>query len=232
VETIPEVLSRLEAIQSYTEARSPLKNQDGVASFNFLYRIITARIFDHVGTGYFPDDAFITRLDVAFANRYLDALRSHAAASGQTPRSWKALFDRRSNPGVTPLQFAVAGVNAHVNFDLAWAVVTTCTDMDRDPEEGVQRATYDRVNDVFAEEMRRLRQHFEGRLARWIDDLVLARVEDVLGNWTVEASRAQAWNLATLLWRIRHVDAAEDLALEIQDRASGLAATLLLQPIA
>ncbi len=231
VDSIEEVVSRLGAIQGFAEASSPLKDQDGVASFNFLYRIITQRVLDRLGTGFFPDDEFLTRLDVAFANRYLDALRAHATGSGRTPRSWKVLFERRHNPRITPLQFAVAGVNAHVNFDLACAVVETCHELGREPDEGTQEASYDKVNDIFAEQMERLRQHFEGRLALWIDENVLLNVDDMLGNWSVEASRAHAWNLARLLWKVRDHDVAEKLTLEVQDRASGLAGHLLLHPL-
>ena len=229
VDTIEEVINRLDAIQRFTEASSPLQDQDGVASFTFLYQIITEQVFSKVGTGFFPDDEFLTRLDVAFANRYLDALRAFATGSGPTPRSWKVLFERRSDERITPMQFAVAGVNAHVNFDLACAVVDTCQELGREPDAGTQEESYDKVNDIFAEQMERLRQHFEGRLALWIDEKVLGNVDDILGNWSVAASRAHAWNLARLLWGVRDLDGIESLTLQIQDRASGLAGHLLLQ---
>jgi len=231
VDSIQEVLDRLDAIQRFTEVDSPLKDQDGVASFNYLYRIITRSVLERTGTGFFPDDEFLTRLDVAFANRYLSALRAYAAGSDATPRSWKVLFERRVEQRITPMQFAVAGVNAHVNFDLSCAVVETCKELGREPDAGSQRQAYDKVNDIFAEEMEKLRQHFEGRLALWIDEKVLLHVEDLLGNWTVKASRGHAWDLAMLLWQLRHSTFAENLALGVQDRASGLAGHLLLQPL-
>jgi len=230
VNSIPEVISRLDAIQRFAEARSVLKDQDGVASFNYLYRIITGRVLDEIGTGFFPDDEFLTRLDVAFANRYLDALRTYAAGA-DTPRSWKVLFERRSDQRITPMQFAVAGVNAHVNFDLSCAVVATCKELGREPDAGTQHAAYDRVNDIFAQEMERLRQHFEGRLALWIDEKVLLHVDDLLGNWSVKASRGHAWDVAMLLWKIRGFEGAEEMAIGVQDRASGLVGHLLLQPL-
>ena len=231
VDTIQEVLTRLDAIQRYAEATSQRKQQDGLASFNFLYRIITGRVLELVGTGFFGDDEFLIRLDVAFANRYLNALRAWDAGANDPPRSWKVLFERREHPRITPMQFAVAGVNAHVNYDLACAVVATCEELGRTPDSGVQEETYDKVNDIFAEQMEDLRQHFEGRLALWIDENVLMQVDDMLGTWSVKASREHAWNLARLLWKVRRLDAAENLTLEVQDRASGLAGHLLLLPV-
>jgi len=231
VNSIPEVLDRLDAIQRFSEAESRLKDQDGVASFNYLYRIITNRVLELTGTGFFSDDEFLTRLDVAFANRYFNALRAFDANTGPTPRSWKVLFERRGIDRITPMQFAVAGVNAHVNFDLSCAVVETCEELGREPDAGTQHDAYGKVNDIFAQEMEKLRQHFEGRLALWIDEKVLLHVDDLLGNWTVKASRAHAWNLAMLLWKLRTHKAAEELALDVQDRASGLAGHLLLRPL-
>lgn len=230
VDTIPEALARLEAIQAFDERNQPLGKQDGVASFNFLYQVVTRNVFEKIGTGFFPDDEFLDRLDVAFANRYLDALREHHNRSGEGPRSWKVLIERRSDAGVTPLQFAVAGVNAHINFDLAPAVVATCEELGREPTVGLQKATYDRVNDIFGEEMGRLRHHLQGRLVDWLDH-ELGRADDIVGEWSIEAARAHAWNVALMLWSIRRFDVGEHLALEAQDQIVGLAGHLILKPV-
>ena len=232
VNSIPEVLDRLEAIQNFAEATQALGKHDGVACFNYLYHVITGRVQENVGTGFFQDDEFLTRLDVAFANRYLDALRGDAKKAGNVPRPWKVLFEKRSDDGVTPLQFAVAGVNAHINFDLACAVVDACEELGREPDSGAQEDAYERVNDIFAQEMERLRQHFEDRLQLWVDENVLCHVDDIIGNWSVQAARAHAWKLAELLWRLRTVDVAEDFVLQVQDRTVGALGHFILQRVA
>ncbi len=228
VSTIPEVLDRLGAIQSHVEDHAPLGAGDGVACFNFLYRVITDNVFTKVGTGFFHDDHFLTRLDVAFANRYFDALRVNESEPRAVPSALKALIERRSHPRVTPLQFAVAGVNAHINYDLSCAVVSTCQELERDPDFATQREDYGRVNDIFAQEMERLRQHFEGRLALWVDENVLMHVDDVIGNWSVEAARDTAWHNAELIWAFRDVDFAERQFVRTLDRLVGLAGRGLL----
>lgn len=230
VDTIPEFISRLEAIQTFDEANQPLGNQDGVATFNFLYQIITKNVFEKVGTGFFPDEEFLDRLDVAFANRYLDAMRAHHDQSGHVPRSWKILIERRSESGISPLQFAVAGVNAHINFDLAPAVVATCEELNKEPTSGLQKAAYERVNDIFAEEMGRLRHHLQGKLINWIDD-ELGRADDIVGEWSVEVARATAWNTALVLWAIRNFDMGEHALLDTHDRIVSLASHLLLRSV-
>lgn len=228
VDSVPEVLTRMTQIQDHIEAREPLGPRDGVACFNFLYRIITSNVLAKIGTGFFHDDHFLTRLDVAFANLYFDALRANELDPETVPSSWEALIERRSEERVTALQFAVAGVNAHINFDLCRAVVATCEELDREPDFGSQRRDYDRVNGIFAEEMERLRQHFEGRLALWVDENILLHVDDAIGNWSVEAARDTAWEYAELLWAVRDLEFAERQLVKNLDRLVGLVGRGLL----
>ena len=42
------------------------------------------------------------------------------------PASWRVLFAQRSNTALGRIQFALAGVNAHINRDLALAIAKTC----------------------------------------------------------------------------------------------------------
>jgi hypothetical protein len=223
VDTIPGVIERLAAIQSWLEEHAPRRRHDGIACFNFLYHVITQRVLEWIEDGRFTDREYLTQLDVVFANRYFDALRAYDADPDSAPSSWDALFERRDQTGIAPMQFAVAGVNAHVNFDLPLSAVTVCERMGRELGQGTQRADYDMVNAVFAEEMQTLRRHFEDRFERWIDEHVLAHVEDALGNFSVEAARDTAWANAEVLWSLRRHDGAEREFVESLDRLVGLA---------
>jgi len=97
---------------------------DGLACFNRMYRLVIESVQTHVTAGFFGDPAWIARLDIVFANLYLKAFQG--AQTAATPRSWAALVDRRADPRVLPLQFALAGMNAHINHDLPIALVQTC----------------------------------------------------------------------------------------------------------
>ena len=56
-------------------------------------------------------------LDVVFANYYLSAV-GHAEAGADVPRCWDVLWRNRSDSDCAPIQFAVVGMNAHINHDL------------------------------------------------------------------------------------------------------------------
>jgi len=133
VESIDEVIDRLEQIQAYAEAQEPRGQHDGVACFSYLYHRITKRVLEGIDSGRFDDCQFVNLLDVVFANRYLAALRASVLSPDDVPDAWAVLFQRRSHRHITGLQFAAAGVNAHVNFDLAVAVADTCAQLGPPP---------------------------------------------------------------------------------------------------
>lgn len=230
VATIPEAVARLDKIQDYIVSSEPGGVDDGVACFNFLYHRITARVHEKVQDRFFADERFIPTLDVVFANRYLDALRISAQALQNTPDSWRVLVKRRANRDIAGILFAVAGVNAHVNFDLPAAVVETCEQLNVDPDEGEQWADYRLINEIFEEEMEELRQHFLDK-TRQIDDRLLAPVLNAMGNFKVVVARDAAWNNARLIWGLRGVPFARKPFLERLDNLVGLAGHLILTPV-
>jgi len=45
------------------------------------------------------------------------------------PRAWAPLFEARAKPRIAPIQFALAGMNAHISHDLCLALVATCKEL-------------------------------------------------------------------------------------------------------
>jgi hypothetical protein len=209
--SLAAVVSRLAEISESVAAVAP---ESGVARFTDLYLTITSRIQEHVRTGgFFADGAYLARLDVVFANRYFDALRAWAAGD-VAPGCWRLLFDRPAGGEITAAQLAAGGVNAHINLDLAVAVVDTGRELgDADLTAGHRHDDYTKVNDVFAEEMGTL-------LDRFVDDApdgpgpaLLAgrgdhRLLGPLVTAVVAVARRHAWEDAEALWPLpRHSEA-------------------------
>src|SRR4051812_25567748 len=95
ISTVDEAIERMEEISEHLERTSPRGAKDGLACFNFLYTTITKRVREGIQSGFFEDRAFLTQLDIDFANRYLNALRSYVTNEKETPRSWHVLLERR-----------------------------------------------------------------------------------------------------------------------------------------
>jgi hypothetical protein len=231
VGSIEEVIDRLEQIQSYAEAHEPRGQHDGVACFSYLYHRITKRVLEGIDSGRFDDCQFVNLLDVVFANRYLAALRASVLSPDDVPDAWSVLFQRRSHRHVTGLQFAAAGVNAHVNFDLAVAVADTCTQLGAAPDRGAKHQSYQEINAIFAEEMQSLREHFESTWERLIDRIVLGRVVNKIDDWIVIATRDVAWENAEILWNIRQRGDNETGFIAGMDAVAGEAGWLVLRPV-
>src|SRR6185312_485560 len=113
------VLTRMHAIAD--ELPAP----DGVARFNHLYLEETVSVDTATRTAGFEDPEFISALDVVFAGLYFAAVAA-ATAGKSPPRSWAPLFAARGDRRIAPIQFALAGMNAHINHDLPIALLSTC----------------------------------------------------------------------------------------------------------
>src|SRR5262249_5221782 len=129
--TVPEVIARMEAIID------SLSSSDGVACFTRLYLDVTEGVRRELGALGFADSSFLADLDIRFATLCFDAVeRASNGAFAKVPPAWAPLFEARSRRGIAPLQFAIAGMNAHINRDLPLAVVATCRHAGVSPERG------------------------------------------------------------------------------------------------
>jgi Family of unknown function (DUF5995) len=113
--TIDDVLAELQAIIDTSEQQN-----DRTGYFAALYYKVTARVKEGIANGEFQDGARMERLDVAFANRYLDARRQYIAGQPVTD-SWRVAFDTAKRSPALVLQHLLLGINAHINLDLGVA---------------------------------------------------------------------------------------------------------------
>ncbi|MFF5251936.1 DUF5995 family protein [Streptomyces leeuwenhoekii] len=198
---------------------------DGVAVFNRVYLAVTEAVDRHIDAGRFPDARAATALDVRFAERYLDAVET-AAAGRRPPACWRPLFQFRRHPGVRPLQFALAGVNAHIGHDLALAVVDTCRTLGCEPVD--LEDEFDRVGDLLVSLEERVRED----LMPGPDLLQIADpLTHLLGSWSLERAREAAWAAARALWALRGLPDVAGEFTERLDTAVGFAGRMLLTPL-
>jgi hypothetical protein len=228
VTSIAEAITRMEAIDASAPA------SDGVACFNRMYLQVTQQVDKDLGQQFFADPAFMTRFDVAFANLYFDAVNAAAdqsagPAAGQSavPLAWRPLFERRGETGIEPIQFALAGMNAHINHDLPMAVVATCVDLATTPTAGTHLADYQKVDGLLDAAEQSVRQSFESS-AELAVDRHLQAVEDLVCNWTINSARDLAWGNALLLWELRDDPFLRGLFLGNLAASAALASRLLL----
>lgn len=194
--SIADVIDRMDAISAALPVR------DGVRAFNDMYLETTRQVGLAVADLVFSDAVFLDRLDVRFAELYFSALEAHEAGRGGSPRCWSALFDARSSGDVHPLQFALAGMNAHISYDLPRALVSTVEELGADLDDDGVRDDFLAVNQVLAETQPRIKDVLlSGSLAELDDSM--GQVDDRMGMWAIEGAREMAWLSAQTLWALR-----------------------------
>ncbi|MGA5299778.1 DUF5995 family protein [Nucisporomicrobium flavum] len=226
VETIGDVLRGLRKAQEIMDTLPP-PAANRVASFNSLYFTITDRVAGALKSSEVHDADFLEMLDVEFAKRYFDALRLWGEENLNTPDAWEVLFRRAQDKRVSRLAAAMLGVNAHINHDLAWALVATWKSTGAPAEDDPIHPDYLLVNKIFYQEIPRLRRRYSTSWQLRIDGLV-GDLDDWSQRVLVAATRARAWEQAQRLWELREDE--EDLARAalVMDRASAYVGELLI----
>jgi hypothetical protein len=225
--SVSEVIERLRAI----EATAPHGN--GVTCFVRLYRQVTEEVNAKLAVQAFAESHFLEQLDLCFAELFFAALEAYNRDPASAPSAWAPLFAQQSRHGIAPLQFALAGMNAHINRDLPVALVTTCGELkldlhDRSPEHD----DFERVNVLLAEVEATIKHSYlSGWLAR-ADRLVhrFDRIDDVVAMWDVRRARDAAWANGQALWALRNEPSLASEFLTSLDHMVGFAGRGLLVP--
>jgi len=220
VVSIAEAIARMEAIGASLPAA------DGFACFNRMYLDVMRQIDSRLSQGFFADPAFMTQLDVEFANLYF-AAADVAADPAAVPVAWRPLAERRAAPGIESVQFALAGMNAHINHDLPLALASTCAALATAPDADPHLADYQKVDQLLDAAEQSIRQSFESAPEITVDRH-LSAVLDLIGNWTINSARDMAWNNCLLLWAIRGDSFAHGLFLDTLAASTALAGRMLL----
>lgn len=224
VQAIADVLQIMQMIEA------TCADGDGLKWFNWLYLQVTRAVEGRIVSGGFADSAWLAQLDVQFARLYFGALES--ALSGKpSPSCWQALFTCRNRLPVARIQFALAGINAHINHDLPQAIVATCQATATLPQRAsLHYNDYTTLNTTLDSLIESAKQALLVRLLG--DPLPLvSRLEDTIAAWSVSAAREAAWQNAELLWHLRDVPPLPSNFLDTLDGLTTVAGKALLVPV-
>jgi Family of unknown function (DUF5995) len=219
---VPDVVAMLRAIDAL------LPDSDGLKWFNWLYLQVTESVnasvghVGQVGQSDLVDAAWLAELDVRFASLYFSALERWLAPEGQpAPHCWAAMFNRRKDVMLARIQFALAGINAHISHDLALAIVATCEATSVAPShQSQQYRDFTALNANLDALIETAKKTLHVRLLGQVLPPV-SRLEDAIGGWNIAASREAAWVSAEALWLVRH----ESLLRANHERLLDLATT-------
>jgi Family of unknown function (DUF5995) len=203
-------------------------DEDGLKWFNWLYMTVTKAVENKVAGGGFNDPAWLSTLDVLFARLYFDAVAGELG-SGFCPECWKAMLSVRGQVKIARIQFAMAGMNAHINHDLPVAIVSTCQTTNTTPQHGTpQYNDYTSVNPTLDSLIDQAKQELNVRLPG--DPLpAVSHLEDLIATWDLAIFREKAWDTAQSLWG--ESDAEIKIRMDLTDVFVAKLSAALLVPV-
>ena len=205
-DTIDEVVERLTEIVEWSRAAN-----SRLGYFAALYRKVTVKVREGIADGFFDEGDRMERLDVIFANRYLEAFEDHREGRPTTD-AWTYAFRVADQWWPIVLQHLLLGMNAHINLDLGIASARTVPAGDLHRLQG----DFVKINQILAS----LVGEVQNELAQiWLFLRVLNRhlggVEDAIINFSMEKARDHAWSVAERLAPLDESGQAREALSEI-----------------
>ena len=206
VETIEEMVDALDSVIGWSiETSSPL------GYFAAVYKRITIAVLEAAANGdVFDDGERMKRFDVAFANRYFDALNGHfhPDAYEKPTHAWKVTFAKAEQAEPIMVQHILGGVNAHIGLDLG--IVADGVARGRRRELRTLRKDYSTINKILAGEVKGVLRpiyKLSPKLTHYFNPakgLTIALI-----NLSLALSRGMAWAFAVhLAWTPTRLDPA------------------------
>lgn len=218
--TVGGVVARMEVIEA------ALPEPHGVATFTRVYRWTTEQVGAAITAGEFEAPQDMTVLDVAFADLFFDAVDAWATDE-RPPAAWRPLLERCEDPAIAPLSFALAGMHAHINRDLAVALVRTSSG--RMQEDSPQFRDFQRIDTVLDRTSDQIRDRILPPALVAADD-ALGEHDDAVMLRAIVTARRAAWEVAERLSLVAAVPALFDAALAVLDASVGATARAILDP--
>lgn len=223
-QTIAQVLATMQTLDGL------MVEGDGLKWFNWLYMEVTQAVEQRVSPGGFGDPKWLAELDAQFARLYFDALGTWLGG-GPASRCWTVVFERRQQAAIARIQFALAGINAHINHDLPLAIAATCKATHTAPQHtSTQYRDYTAVNGTLDELIELAKQTL---MVRLLGDALppVSHLEDTIAAWNVAKAQEAAWVNAEVLWSLSGAPPLWSRYIDVLDGVTSLAGKTLLVPV-
>ncbi len=202
--TIDGVVRRLEGIVEHSK-----KTGDPLGIFASLYLDVTKSVRDGIHNNGFQDSARMERLDVVFANRYLDAYDTYRQGLPCTA-SWQTAFESAKKFDLLVLQYLFMGMNAHINLDLGIAAAETVP-VSQLPQ---LEADFNGINRVLAEKIDAVQDKLSAvSPLLFLVDWFGKKDDERFAEFSLITARNNAWKVANRLSVLNE----DDEILEIKE---------------
>ncbi|MBL7813533.1 MAG: hypothetical protein JNL70_00915 [Saprospiraceae bacterium] len=188
--TIQEVITELDIIIAES-----LSKNNRLGLFAALYRQVTLRVSRGIADGQFNDNERMERLDVVFANRFLEAYKAYQ--TGQTlTSSWRIAFDAAKRPNLFILQHLLMGMNAHISLDLGIAAA----EIAKGQALAQLEPDFNQINKLLISMVDEVQVVLDRFSLTWaVIDKIAGKLDEKLANFNIVFFRNRAWQNTTAL---------------------------------
>ena len=209
--SLEEVLDALDKI-----IEDAIKDNNFLGIFAFVYRRVTAQIQREIELRHFDDNERMEAFDIAFANRYIEAVRGYQNNQPVSP-SWKIAFDCQKD-SLTIIQHLMMSMNAHINLDLSIAASTAAkgkpmVDLKND---------FEKINEILSGLTNEVQSKL-GNVSKlmFLLDWIGKNTDEKILDFSMKKARAFAWKNAVQLSRLNNeeqqarIDHIDNVVLEL-----------------
>jgi hypothetical protein len=217
-ETTESVVDRMQRLVAGWE---PL--HDRRAIFLSCYALMTRGMLEAVDSGGFRDGVWVSHLLHRFADYYFDALDRYDAQDAATPAVWRQTFESARSPQMHVLQHLILGVNAHINYDLVFALYDTLHEQwpALTPADILRRyEDHCQVNAIIYRTIDAVQDGIIERYSPAMDlvDKGFLRADELMLGWLIRRWREQVWTHASELLACCNDSEVSALRERVSDR--------------
>lgn len=219
MKTIEEVLKKLDEIIIWCK-----ENKSPTGYFACTYRMMTAQVLKGIQQKKFEDNPRMTMLDIAFAQRYLEAWENYSKGKKCT-NSWYIAFEATKNKDLLILQHIFLGMNAHINLDLGISAATIMPYRKINP----LKKDFENINHVIASINQKVQDSLNKICypVQLIDQLSNGK-DNVILDFAISKARDTSW--ATAVIASNTPNFLREQVINIVDYAAAKVATQILNP--
>ncbi len=236
---LPSTLASTTDVRSWLQTLETqlLAARDRRGVFVTAYLTITKAVEAQCDAGGFLDAAWVRTYLVAFGTLYRNALQQDllargagtAATTARVPKSWRIAFDAAHAGRGWVIQHLMLGVNAHINHDLALALLMAGIDTDR-PR---RYADHTAVNLVLERATLTLKTEVATKWAPVLQrlDQAAGTLDEDVSEFSIAKARDHAWAMAVAIDATRGTPGEALLRAALDDQAAVLARLILAPPV-
>ena len=190
MKTIEEVIQKLDEIIAWSIA-----NKSPIGYFACTYKSMTLAVLEGIKKKKFEDGKRMVTLDLAFANRYFEALENYQN-NRKCSNAWFTAFEAAKNKDLLIMQHIILGINAHINLDLG---VSAAAIMPYRKVNLLQN-DFNKINEVIAS----INQKVQDSLSKIcypieLVDQISNGQDNVILDFAISKARQTSWATAIIL---------------------------------